>query len=514
MFRPIEPTAPRIPALALLALACCWPHFAVPAAAAPFGVPDEVAEELVADLEERYEVITLSRGYALRPLASSEIELIEIEEGRVLVDGEPRDLEGLRELLGDDAEIVFALSGAAEDLAGPAELRRRLAEQQRAAARQLEESIRAQVEELQRLDRDRVDELGDVLERGRRRSRQRVHAEARVAVGSSLTIKEDESARDVVVVLGPLDVRGEVRGDTVVVLGSVEITGELGGALTVVGGNVSLGPDAVVDGEVTCVGGTIHRSPEARVGGEITEVSFAPFSFDFPGIDFEAWSPFRGWAYDRRGLRWLEFLGTVGNTVILAVLTLLAVLIARRRVASVADRARLEPWKAGLIGFVVEVLVLPVLALVSLLLVISIVGIPILFVLWPLSILLLVALFVLGYAGVAVALGQSTVRGRLDPRQASPFVLVLVGLLLVQVWSVFGHGLAVAGGFVRAAGLLLIALGFLLKYLVWTVGLGAVMLDRFSPLPAPAAPPILPDLPDEETDGDTGLQHEGGQSWR
>jgi hypothetical protein len=309
-------------------------------------------------------------------------------------------------------------------------------------------------------------------------------------------------------------VRGEVRGDTVVVLGSVEITGELGGALTVVGGNVSLGPDAVVDGEVTCVGGTIHRSPEARVGGEITEVSFAPFSFDFPGIDFEAWSPFRGWAYDRRGLRWLEFLGTVGNTVILAVLTLLAVLIARRRVASVADRARLEPWKAGLIGFVVEVLVLPVLALVSLLLVISIVGIPILFVLWPLSILLLVALFVLGYAGVAVALGQSTVRGRLDPRQASPFVLVLVGLLLVQVWSVFGHGLAVAGGFVRAAGLLLIALGFLLKYLVWTVGLGAVMLDRFSPLPAPAAPPILPDLPDEETDGDTGLQHEGGQSWR
>jgi hypothetical protein len=40
------------------------------------------------------------------------------------------------------------------------------------------------------------------------------------------------------------------------------------------------------------------------------------------------------------------------------------------------------------------------------------------------------------------------------------------------------------------------------------------MLDRFSPLPAPAAPPILPDLPDEETDGDTGLQHEGGQSWR
>jgi cytoskeletal protein CcmA (bactofilin family) len=475
---------------------------AVPrAAAAPFGFTDETAEALLAELEGRYDVIALTRGYVVRPLEAGGFDVVELGAEGVLVDGERYDLDQLRELVGDDAEIFFALTGDVSALTSRAELRSRIEERQLEAAREIEENIRRQVEELESLDRDRSQELAKDIERGRRRPSRTRRTETRVALGSSLTVEEDESARDVVVILGPLTVDGEVRGDTVVVLGSAQINGRVEGTLTVVGGNVSLGPGAVVDADVNCVGGLVHRAPGAEIDGEITEISVAPLSIDLPGVDFDGWTPFDGWRFGHRGFKWLDFVGTLFQTAFLAVLILLTVLVARRRVGSVAHRVRTEPWKSGLVGFVVEVLIAPVLVLVSLLLVMSIVGIPVLMVLLPLAFLVLVVLFFLGYAGVAVALGRSLPGGRAAARTWSPFLAVLVGLVLIQIWQIVGESLTFAPGIVRVSGILLIVFGFFLKYTAWTVGLGAVMLDRFSPLPVegPFLPPVPEDAdPDED----------------
>lgn len=468
---------------------------AAAALAAPFGVPDDTAEALVAKLQERYEVIELSRGYVVRPRDGARFELIEVEEQGVLVDGRRYDLDGLREIVGDDAEILYALAGDVAALETWVDLRREAEEQQRQAAQELEESIRRQAGELERLDRRRLEQIGQDLGRERRRRSRTVRSETRVSLFSSLTVEDNESARDVVVILGPLDVRGEVRGDSVVVLGSAEITGRLEGQLTVVGGNVSIGREAVIEGDVNCVGGAIHSAPGAEIEGEITEVSMAPFSVDLPGFDFEGWE--LDWPFGRRNHRGLELAGTVFNTALLAILILLTVGVARRRVSSVAERARTEPWKSGLIGFVVEVLIAPVVILISLLLVLSIVGIPVLVVLLPLTLLVILILFFLGYAGVAVAVGNSLRGRRSEVRRLSPYLAVLVGLVLIQSWHILGEGLAFAGGLVRLTGYLLILFGFFLKYLAWTVGLGAVMLDRFSPLPAaePYSPEPPPELP-------------------
>ncbi len=467
----------------------------VPAAgAAPFGVPDETVDPLLAELGERYEILALSRAYAVRPLADAGFELIEVVEDGVLVDGEMRDLDELRDLVGDDAELLLALTGDTGALAVLAE--RREAERRDEATREIEESIRRQVEEL---DPDRLRELNEALARKRRQRSRTVSSETRVSLGSSVTIDEDESARDVVVLLGPLDVRGEVRGDSVVVLGAVEVTGELGGDLTVVGGKVSIGPEAVVDGEVICVGGVIHRAPGAIVNGEITEVSFDPLlNIDVPGLDFQGWWPFQR-GMDSRGFRFFDFVGSVFFNVLFAAFLLLALLVARRWVASGAERARTEPFKSGLVGFVVEVLVFPILMLAALLLIVSVIGIPVFVLLLFLSPFIILLLILLCYAVSAVALGQTTVRSRIDPWQLSPFVAVLIGFVLIQIWGIFGEGLAMTGGLIAVAGFLLIAFGICLKYLVVTVGLGALVLDRFSPLPSTVpsfVPPPMPEAPE------------------
>lgn len=502
MWQPVDRSRARgrVPLAACLAVAALLAA-AMPAAAAPFGLTDETAEALLAELEGRYDVIVLTRGYVVRPLESNGFELVEIGAEGVLVDGERYDLDQLRGLVGDDAEILFALAGDVDALTSRAELRSRIEDRQLETAREIEESIRRQVEELERLDRERSREVSEELGRRRRRPSRTVRTETRVSLGSSLTVEENESASDVVVILGPLTVQGEVRGDTVVVLGSAEVNGRLDGALTVVGGNVSVGPDAIIDGEVICVGGLVHRAPGAEIEGEITEISVAPLSIDLPGFDFEGWTPFEGWRFSRRGFKWFDFVGTLFQTAFLAVLILLTVLVARRRVDSVAHRARTEPWKSGLVGLVVEVLIVPVLMLVSLLLVISVVGIPVLMVLVPLTFLVLVVLFFLGYAGVAVALGRAVPGGRFAARSWSPFLAVLIGLVLIQVWQIVGESLTFAPGVIRFSGILLIIFGFLLKYTAWTVGLGAVMLDRFSPLPAEGA--LLPPVPEGE-DPDSG----------
>ena len=58
-----------------------------------------------------------------------------------------------------------------------------------------------------------------------------------------------------------------------------------------------------------------------------------------------------------------------------------------------------------------------------------------------------------------------------------------------------GEALGIAGGFFRGLGALLVLFGFLLEYAAWTAGLGALILNRFSPAPGASPPPGLPALP-------------------
>ncbi len=468
---------------------------ALPTPGAPFGADPEAAAALLEELDERYEVLTLSDRYVLQPTGPEVgFRSIEVTAGSVAVDGESTDRSELEELVGDDAGIIFAISelGSAE-WSATEELRRRierLAEERRLEPEDLEEIVRTRVEELESLEEEHLEAIEEALEEQRRderrrsRRRGRVRTDTRVSFGSSLTIEDNETSHDVVVLGGSLDVEGKVRGDAVFVAGSAEIRGEVSGTVTAIGGSISLGPGARIDGDAISIGGAVHRDPTADIYGEITEVSMAP-AFELDDLWDGLWIPHwhLGWFDFGVG----ELFVRVGKTVVLAVLLLVLTLLFPRLIAAVAERAEREPWKSGIVGLGAQLLFLFALPVICVILVVTIIGIPLALLLAPLATFALVVLFLLGLTGVAMA-GGRLLRARFSWQSASPYLLVVLGLVLIQGWSILGEALGFVGGPIRFFAWLLLLVGFLIKYVAWTMGLGAILLHYFSPLPSAAVP--------------------------
>jgi hypothetical protein len=474
-----------------------------PASAAPFGDREEV-EQLVSRLEERYDLLELRESYVLRPAdgADAGFDVIEVGAGTVALDGEEVAPERLREVIGDDADLVFELAELGLDTS-LAELRR-LAETQERNAQEIEERIQERLEELERRQEEAAERAAETTERrveaeeSRRERRRRIETDTRVSFGSSLTVEENEIAREVVVIGGSVDVRGEVQGDAVAIGGSVEIQGRVSGNVTAVGGSVSLGPEARVHGEVVAVGGAVDRDPGAEVYGQVTELSFLPWG----GIDGWEWDhgPWHNWSWRSSWLgAWTDVVHLLFTTFLLTAVVLLIVFVGRGYVSEIADRAALEPWKAGMVGLAVQVLFFPVLLVIFILLMISLVGIPLALILLPLSLLALAILLLLGYPGVALCTGR-WVQERFRIRSVDPFLAVLLGIAVIQGWRIVGEALSFVGGPIWFTAVILIVLGILIKYVAWTIGLGAVLLHRFSPLPAAPGPALPPPAPPEPGD--------------
>ena len=476
-------------ALAVLLLA------AVPAFGAPFGADPEAAQALLEELGDDYQVLTLSDRYVLQPVdPEAGFRSIEVLAGSIAVDGETVTGERLRDLVGAAAETIVSLSELGSEPPPAEELREhieRLAEERRLKAEEIEElenleaEHREALEETLEEDRDRRRE--ERREERRRHRRGSVRTDTRVSFGSSLTIEDNETSRDVVVLGGSLDVEGRVRGDAVVVGGSAEIRGEVEGSVTAVGGSISLGPGARIEGDAISIGGAVHRDPSAEIYGEITEVALAP-GFDFDDMWDRLWIP--RWHFD-----WFDFglgdlFGRISMTVVLAVLLLLVALVLPRLTAAVCGRAQREPWKAALVGLLAEILMLvlivPVVAIVIIILAITIIGLPFALMLALFAPLAVVALFYLGLAGVAQA-GGHLLQERFGWRGLSPYLLVVLGVALIQGWSILGDFLGIFGGPLRFIAWTVLLFGFLVKYVAWTTGLGAILLHYLSP---GSAPPI------------------------
>jgi len=66
-----------------------------------------------------------------------------------------------------------------------------------------------------------------------------------------------------------LEAGARVSGDVAVLIGPVEIAGEITGTLVAINANVQLAPTAVIRGDLLILGGTLTRAEGAAVGGEI-----------------------------------------------------------------------------------------------------------------------------------------------------------------------------------------------------------------------------------------------------
>ncbi|CAN5146043.1 hypothetical protein BH18GEM1_BH18GEM1_04020 [soil metagenome] len=419
--------------------------------------------ELRDRIDARYQVLPLQSGIVLMPkYGRTTIQSIELGDGTIAVNGEPVTGAELRERVGEDADDITRLSymdsASRRVLLG-------------IGAPPPPDTMAADTTGLAVADTAGEDEEDDEF------------ADIDVDVDA-------DSGGDQVRIGGSVHIRpGEVvDGDVVAVGGSVEVDGTVHGDVVAVGGTVELGPEAVVDGEVTAVGGVIDRAPGAVIHGAVNEVAFGA-----PSMHFARWygpGPF----FEGVG----GLIATLVFLFVLGLLSCLAYLLARRPIERMEYRVATSPWKSALVGLVAQLLFLPALVLTCVILAVSIIGIPLLL-LVPFALLAIMIGILFGFAAVAKHVGHSAER-RFGWDHRNPYVSILVGLGIIMLISFFGSALGVGGGPLGIFATILTVIGFVIQYIAWTVGFGALLLTRFGTryrwgngdTPEGAAAPLVP----------------------
>ena len=178
-----------------------------------------------------------------------------------------------------------------------------------------------------------------------------------------------------------------------------------------------------------------------------------------------------------------------GLVFVLAVSVLVG-LVVPRNVARVEDQARGRFGVSFLVGLA-GLVALPVLFV---LLLITIVGIPVAVILLPIA---LIGLFLLGFTGVAQAVGRGAEARGLQ-LGGSTAALTAVGVVVLSAVYILGHALNLPGGFINPLATMMRFLGWLILFAAWTTGLGAAVMTRFGTRtpgepggpPKPAPPPV------------------------
>ncbi|HKI00586.1 MAG TPA: polymer-forming cytoskeletal protein [Thermoanaerobaculia bacterium] len=497
------------------------PAIAAPAPQSAANPPASAEErtELRRSLESRYEVLPVTGGIALKPRkARAGIRTIEVMTGQdVAVNGERVSARTLRDWLGEDADALLRLRGLSaaeqrqlfglEDGASAAEPS--IPEPAAETETSVEEVAATTSDVDVDVDVAEVPEVPEPPAPPETPERERRHnAGPRVNVGGSVRVDKDEVVEEAVAVGGSATVDGEVTDTVTAIGGAARIQGKVGGDVTSVGSSVFLGPNAVVEGDVTAVGGTIHREPGSQIHGVPTEVGLFPWRHRGRMFD-DRWGrgPWSFWG------GFSDVMGSVVGLILIGLLTCLVLLVARRPLERVDRQLAAQPWQSALAGLLGTIFFWPLLLVVTVLLAITVVGCA-LFLLYPFLFLYLVLLFILGYAAVAYRLGR-LIEIRFNRRFGGPYMVALVGVALIQVWSLLGEVFDVIpwfGFFAFMLGLF----GALVQAIAWIVGFGAVILSRFGLEPgywpqrgAPVPPPSYTPPPPVDFSGDYSGDYSG-----
>ena len=428
--------------------------------------PPDDRSALRAQIEERFDVVPLTGGIALRPKKPMpDVRLIEITDGAVLINGSPVTGRELRERLGRDADAILRLSYLTPDPSSvpspvPVEPPAATADPQREP-----EPLEAPSPPPAPIP------PAPSTQHGRHSSGDRVRIFGNVSVGA------DES----------------ISGQAVAVLGSVRVDGEVADQVVAVLGSVTLGPKAVVRGDVVSIGGRVHRSEGSQIRGNVTEVSLAD-----PNVHLN-FPPLAGWSGPHlpSGFSAVpRLIGTTFRLLLLVMLVSIAFVLARRTVEASAQRVSDSPVQSTLVGVVAQLLLIPALVLTVIVLAISIIGIPLLL-LVPFAILVLILLALAGFSGTVYAVGQRT-RRKMGLRNTPPFVDILMGVLVILLPVLLARLVAFVGWPVAPLVMLLVAIGVAVEFLAWSSGFGAVLTNGFTRWQARRAarsyvpPPAMP----------------------
>jgi hypothetical protein len=413
-------------------------------------------DELRSRLESRFEIVPIANGVVLTPRFRTSIKSVELSEATIAIDGAPVTGRELRERLGNDADLVLQLSYL------DAAARRELAVGKTPPVKPADPTAPT-------IDPGSTERMEPEVTRTPRARRR----EDIVRIGGSVSVDSDEY----------------VRGDVVVIGGSANINGEVNGEVVVVGGSARFGPQADVRGDVTVVGGGLSRDAGATIRGKIHEVGIG-------GMPWRGgeWGRDANWGWMNGIYPVARLTGTLVRVTLLILLTALVLFVAKAPVEQIAERVAADPVKSWFVGFLAEMLFIPVLIMTAVVLAISIIGIPLL-VLLPVAVVALLVVMLVGFTAVAFHIGR-LLQDKVDALRTRPYAATFTGILLIVSPVLLARLVGLTGdlGFVVWP---IAAVGFLLEYSVWTAGLGAAALVRFNRGTAPpaamiATPPMAP----------------------
>jgi uncharacterized RDD family membrane protein YckC len=317
------------------------------------------------------------------------------------------------------------------------------------------------------------------------------HENSVVNVGGNSTLAAGQQADDVVSIMGSSTSAGEVSESVVSIAGNTHVTGPVGeNAVAVLGnvyvdskvdgdvvavlGNVDLGPHADVGGNLVSVGGTVTRDPNAQVHGDVNVTGM-----DFGGGGHILRDRFRPWIQHCLMLgRPLAFASGLDWAWTLALVALALYVFWALLFGGAVDRCvkTLEEHPGA--------------SLLTML--ISMVGIPVAFILLVITV---IGILVVPFLGMALLL--ATIFGKL-------VMLAWIGSRLLKPAAVTNNthtALAVLiGGVIVLLLYVVPVLGFLVYKLLGLFGLGVVIYtlllisreSRTGPAAAPASAPIAP----------------------
>jgi uncharacterized RDD family membrane protein YckC len=300
------------------------------------------------------------------------------------------------------------------------------------------------------------------------------NSQDRVRFGQDFTLREGDTANDVVVVMGNATIEGHARGDVVVILGAVRIGSNaiVDGDFVAVGGSVRVAEGGQLHKDFVVVGGNTDLPPDFAPGGEQTIVGSGIF-----GARFERFLPWftRGLLLGRPLVPNLPWMWVLVGLAFLCYLVINQ--LADGPVAGTAATLMERP----LTSFGSGLLVLLLLGPVCLLLAISVVGLAVI----PFVICAVIIAGLIGKVGVIRWVGLSAMRESSADSALEALLAFMIGFaMLAAAYMVPVLGLA-TWAIASVLGLGAAALAFMGAYKREQPVLATAAASPFSAVPPP-----------------------------
>lgn len=241
-------------------------------------------------------------------------------------------------------------------------------------------------------------------------------------------------AGSVVTIGGPASINGSTW-DVVVIGGPATVSGQITGDLVVIGGSVHLKSDAQIDGDTIIIGNTLDKDPGAVVAGSEISLTLKQAI----GGQIGQWLTGHPFPSPLSPVFWWRLATLLLTAVVLVIVSILF----PRATTRTADELAVHPLPSFLWGILIAILAVPT----TILLIITILGIPLAGILW----LALACAYYLGLAGLSSLVGGKTltVLGREQPELYLSTLIgaVFIGLItwLPYIGTPIGWLLKIAG---------------------------------------------------------------------